>query len=161
ARVLVDKVVSFEVAARTLDGRAVLVADNADLAGSFEADSDDLAASVLLGREVQRIYLSELGGGTRPTIAAAFDAGAGLVSSVGHGGGAVWASENTFNDGAAARLHAQAAQPLLMTMNCLNGFFHFPPLDALAEAFVKADGKGALAAIAPSGLSVNEAAHLY
>src|SRR5262249_47366317 len=76
ARVLVDKVVSFEVAARTLDGRAVLVADNADLAGSFEADSDDLAASVLLGREVQRIYLSELGGGTRPTIAAAFDAGA-------------------------------------------------------------------------------------
>src|SRR5262249_22485732 len=33
ARVLVDKVVSFEVAARTLDGRAVLVADNADLAG--------------------------------------------------------------------------------------------------------------------------------
>ncbi len=161
ARALVDKVVSFETAGRTLEGRAVLVADNADHAGSFEADSDDLAATVLRQREIQRVYLSELGPGTRPTIAAAFDAGAGLVSYVGHGATAVWASENIFNDTDVARLQPQAAQPLLMTMNCLNGFFHFPPLDSLAEAFVKADGKGAVAAIAPSGLSVEEAAHLY
>jgi len=47
------------------------------------------------------------------------------------------------------------------TLNCLNGFFHFPPLDSLAEAFLKAEGKGAVAAFSPSGLSVNDAAHLY
>jgi hypothetical protein len=46
-------------------------------------------------------------------------------------------------------------------MNCLNGFFHFPPMNSLAEEFVKAEGKGAIAAFAPSGLSVDEAAHLY
>jgi hypothetical protein len=43
----------------------------------------------------------------------------------------------------------------------VNGFFHFPPFDSLAEAFVKAEGKGAIAAFSPSGLSVNEPAHLY
>ena len=43
----------------------------------------------------------------------------------------------------------------------VNGFFHFPPFDSLAEAFVKAESKGAIAAFSPSGLSVNEPAHLY
>jgi hypothetical protein len=80
---------------------------------------------------------------------------------MGHGGTAVWASENIFNNLDVATLGAQGQQPLLMTLNCLNGFFHFPPLDSLAEAFVKAEGKGAVAAFAPSGLSVNDAAHAY
>ena len=61
AETLVGKLVAFERAGQTLDGKAVLVADNADLAGSFEADADDLAATVLQGREVQKIYLRDLG----------------------------------------------------------------------------------------------------
>ena len=48
-----------------------------------------------------------------------------------------------------------------MTMNCLNGFFHFPPLNSLSEALLKAEGKGVIAAFSPSGLSVNDAAHLF
>jgi hypothetical protein len=47
-----------------------------------------------------------------------------------------------------------------MSMKCLNGFFHFPPMNSLAEELLKAEGKGAIAAFAPSGLSVDEAAHL-
>jgi hypothetical protein len=46
-------------------------------------------------------------------------------------------------------------------MNCLNGYFHFPYFDALSEALLKAEGKGALAAFSPSGLSLNDAAHRY
>ena len=46
-------------------------------------------------------------------------------------------------------------------MNCLNGYFHFPYFDSLAEAMVKVDGKGAIAAFSPSGLSVNGSAHRY
>jgi hypothetical protein len=46
-------------------------------------------------------------------------------------------------------------------MNCLNGYFHFPSLNSLAEQFLKAEGKGAVAAFSPSGLSVNDPAHLY
>jgi Peptidase family C25 len=83
------------------------------------------------------------------------------MSYVGHGGTVVWASENFFNWQDPAYLQAQPEQPLLLTMNCLNGFFHFPPLDSLAEALLKAEGKGVIAAISPSGLSVNEPAHVY
>jgi hypothetical protein len=77
------------------------------------------------------------------------DAGPGLLSYPGHGATAVWASENVWNNTDIATLAAQ--QPLLLTLNCLNGFFHFPPFDSLAEAFVKAEGKGAIAAFSPSG----------
>jgi hypothetical protein len=48
-----------------------------------------------------------------------------------------------------------------MTMNCLNGYFHFPYFDALGEALVKAKQKGAIAAFSPSGLSLNAPAHVY
>ena len=161
AETLVGKLVAFERSGQTLDGKAVLVADNADLAGNFEADADDLAATVLQDREVEKIYLRDQGAGTRAEIVGAFDSGSSLLSYIGHGGTAVWASENVFNNQDVSALGAQARQPLLMTMNCLNGFFHFPPLNSLAEELVKAEGKGAIAAFSPSGLSLNDAAHLY
>jgi hypothetical protein len=55
----------------------------------------------------------------------------------------------------------QASQPIVMTMNCLNGYFHFPYFDALGEALVKAPEKGAIAAFSPSGLSLDVPAHVY
>jgi len=161
AQRLVDKLLAFEQAGRIFDGKAILVADNADLAGNFEANQDEIASSVLQNRETQKLYLRDLGTSLRSEILAAFDNGPGIVSYVGHGATAVWASENVLNNLDVASLQPQAQQPLLLTLNCLNGFFHFPPLDSLAEALVKAEGKGALAAFSPSGLSVNDAAHLF
>ncbi len=161
AQVLMQKVLAFENGGGDFQGRAVLVADNADLAGNFEQDADEITAGVLASRRPQKIYYSQLGSSTRAAIRDAFDQGASLVSYVGHGGTVVWASENVFNFLDVATLQPQPQQPLLLTMNCLNGFFHFPPLNSLSEAFLKAEGKGAIGAFSPSGLSINEAAHLY
>jgi hypothetical protein len=161
ATTLVAKVLAYEDAGPDLSAPAVLVADNADNAGNFEADSDEIAQG-LAGREVEKIYLRDLGtAGTRAAITAAFDRGAGLLSYVGHGGIAVWASENVFGNADVARLGPQARQPILMTMNCLNGYFHFPPMNSLSEELVKAQGKGAVAAFSPSGLSIDAPAHVY
>jgi hypothetical protein len=55
----------------------------------------------------------------------------------------------------------QSQQPMLLTMNCLNGYFHFPYFNAMAEELLKADGKGVVAAFSPSGLSLNYAAHEF
>jgi hypothetical protein len=134
------------------------VADDGDRAGAFEANQDEIAATLLPTHEVQKLYLRDLGGGLRPALKDAFDSGPALVSYVGHGATAVWASENVWNNTDLTLLAGQPQQPLLMTWNCLNGFFHFPPLDSLAEAFVKAEGRGAIAAFSPSGLSSNQAA---
>jgi hypothetical protein len=101
---------------------------------------------------------------TRAAIQAALDSDPAIVNYIGHGGIAVWASENIWNNLDVNGLAPQGpatVSPLLFTMNCLNGYFHFPSLNSLAEQFIKAPGKGTVAAFSPSGLSVNDPAHLY
>ena len=92
------------------------------------------------------------------------------MSYLGHGGIHLWASENFFNRRDVASLGLQSQQPLLLTMKrtplvdelaCLNGYFHFPYFNSLAEELIKAREKGAIAAFSPSGLSLNGPANLY
>jgi peptidase C25-like protein len=161
AQVLVQKLLDFETAGFSMNGPQVLVADNPDLAGNFEQDADEIAATLLAGKTVEKIYLAQLGDAARPTILDAFNRGASLISYLGHGSTVVWASENVLNNQDVPGLLLQPQQPFLFTMNCLNGYFQIPTVNSLAEQLVKAEGKGAIAAFAPSGLSVNDAAHLY
>jgi len=161
AEAMIDKLLAWEDTVQTLSGRAVLVADNPDVAGDFEANVTDIEASFLAGRETQRLFLSQLGSQMRPAILQAFNEGASLMSYVGHGGAAVWASENVLNSWDAASLLSQSRQPVLLTLNCLNGYFLAPAYDSLAEAFLKAEGRGTVAGFSPSGLSLDGPAHLY
>jgi hypothetical protein len=158
---LVHKVLAWEDGARDLGGKAILVADNPDAAGDFEADVADIKASVLEGRETKTLLVRQLGPRTRPQILAAFDEGASLLSYVGHGGPAVWASENVLNSWDPPKLLAQSGQPLMLTFSCLNGYFVAPNYDSLAEAFLKAEGRGTIAAFSPSGLSLDGPAHRF
>jgi hypothetical protein len=73
----------------------------------------------------------------------------------------VWASENVWTSWDAASLRAQSRQPLLLTLNCLNGYFVGTNFESLSESLVKAEGRGAIAAFSPSGLSVDGPAHAY
>jgi hypothetical protein len=91
----------------------------------------------------------------------AFDQGASILSCLGHGGIHLWASENVLDTARISSLAPSPRQPLVLTLNRLNGYFHFPYFDSLAEALLKAEGKGAVAAFSPSGLSRNEPAHLF
>jgi hypothetical protein len=140
----------------------VLVADNPDEAGDFVSNAEELAATVLSTKELEKIYLSELGrAATRSEIQQAFNEGCSLMSYIGHGGIQLWADENILNTKDTASLALQTEQPFLLTMNCLNGYFHFPYFGALAEDLLKAEGKGVIAAFSPSGLSLNDAAHVF
>jgi hypothetical protein len=161
ARRLVDKLVAWEDSGQGLNGAAALVADNPDLAGDFEADVRDIASSYLAARNPELLLLSELGPEARPRILDALNSGLGFLNYVGHGGAAVWASENVWNSWDVPSLEAQSQQPLLVTMNCLNGYFVAPSYDSLAESLLKADGRGAIAAFSPSGLSLDGPAHQY
>ena len=60
--------------------------------------------------------------------------GLSLLSYVGHGGSAVWASENVWNTWDVESLRPQSQQPLVLTLNCLNGYFVPPAFDSLAES---------------------------
>ncbi len=162
ARAMVAKILAYERSGAISQGPVVLVADNPDEAGDFEADAEELASGLLSSRNPRKVFLGRLG--TAPTEAAiveAFDEGASLLSYLGHGGIHLWASENVFDTSRVSSLAPASQQPFVLTLNCLNGYFHFPYFDSLAEALVKAEGKGAIAAFAPSGLSLNEPAHLF
>ena len=161
-RAMVAKILAFE-ASETLDSAPVaLVTDNPDAAGDFVANAEEIAAGVLAGRDVRKLHLTELGtSAMRESIVETFDSGASLVSYIGHGGIHLWADENLFDAGGVASLAPQPKQPLLLTVNCLNGYFHFPYFNSLAEEILKAPAKGAVAAFSPSGLSLNAPAHQF
>jgi hypothetical protein len=159
AQTLVAKLLDYESAGLGVDGRQVLVADNPDVGGDFEAHAEEIAAALPAGRAVDRVYLSRLGAGTKTAILDAFDAGASVLSYVGHGAAATWASEAILTSFDVPLLRPQARQPVVLTLNCLNGYFVAPSFDALGEALVKAPGRGAIAAVSPSGLSLDAPAH--
>ena len=161
AQALVDKLIAWEDSGQGLQGHAALVADNPDIAGDFEQNLRDIAQSYLAGRNPQLLLLRELGPEMRPRIEDALNGGLSYLSYVGHGGAAVWASENVWNSWDAASLQAQSLQPLLVTFDCLNGYFVAPSYDSLAESLVKVEGRGAIAAFSPSGLSEDGPAHQY
>jgi hypothetical protein len=161
AEALVAKTLDWEDSGQGLDGRAVLVADRPDGAGDFEADTLDVEQSFLRDRETLDLHVRELGGATRSAIVGALDEGASLLAYVGHGGTAVWSSQNVLSSWDVSLLRAQARQPLMLTLNCLNGYFVAPSFDALSEAFLKAPGRGTIAAISPSGLSLDGPAHAF
>jgi hypothetical protein len=159
---MVEKILAFESAGSLSSGPIVLVADDADAAGDFEADAEEIASALLPPAVQRKIYLGRLGTeSARAEIVDAFDRGASLLSYMGHGGIHLWASENLFDTSGVAGLGPQDRTPLVLTLNCLNGYFHFPYFDSLAEELVKAEGKGAIAAVSPSGLSLNDAAHQF
>jgi hypothetical protein len=161
-RQIVEKILTYETGPVSFQELVALVADNPDKAGDFVGDAEELAATVLSSKELRKIYLSELGAAeTRSEILQAFDEGASVMSYMGHGGIHLWADENIFGTSQVGSLVPQTQQPLLLTMNCLNGYFHFPYFDALSEALVIAEDRGAIAAFSPSGLSLNDAAHVY
>ena len=161
AESLIGKLLAWEDSGQGLEGRVALVADDPDTAGDFEADAEDIRASLLSDRETRVLKVGDLGAATRPAIQEALDSGLSLLSYVGHGGSAVWASENVWNSWDAASLLAQSRQPVLLTMNCLNGYFVGSNFESLSESLLKAEGRGAVAAFSPSGLSVDGPAHQY
>jgi hypothetical protein len=158
---VVRKILAHESLGEGADLPAVLVADNSDDAGDFEGDAESLARGVPSNRAVRTIYLGRIRvDASREEILKAFDEGASTLSYVGHGGIHLWASENLFNLDSVSHLSPQPRQPIVLTMNCLNGYFHFPFFNSLAEELLKAEDRGAIAAFSPSGLSLNEPAHL-
>jgi hypothetical protein len=140
----------------------VLITDNPDQAGDFDSDAEEIASTILSGEDIEKIYLSERGvTGTRSAVINAFDQGASIMSYLGHGAIHLWANENLLNIWQVPTLAPQPQQPILLTMNCLNGYFYFPYFNSLSEELLKAEGKGVIAAFSPSGLSLNDPAHRF
>ena len=102
----------------------------------------------------EQIFRSEGDDGTtRTRIIESINAGKLLVNYVGHGSVELWRG-GVFSSDDAATLANGAQLPFFITMTCLNGYFHDPyPTESLVESLLKAEGGGAIAVWASSGLT--------
>jgi hypothetical protein len=159
ARVMVEKILAYEQTGSLSQGPVVLWRTTRMGLGISRGMRRDRGCS---GVGIAEDLPQAAGYGShREAIENAFDEGASLLSYLGHGGIQLWANENVFNGSQVSSLQRQSEQPFVLTLNCLNGYFHFPYFNSLAEELVKADGKGAIAAFSPSGLSLNEPAQIF
>lgn len=148
-----------------------------DLAGDFYSTAEGILANIPGLYSVTRAYYDPAPVPPNPgypwhytTIEAernallnALNAGALFANYVGHAATYQWADEAIFsNEGALpdnpdlfSQLANGSRTPIVLELTCRTGNFHFPGTNTLAESFIRAAGRGAVADWASTGLGVN------
>ncbi|MFC1572215.1 C25 family cysteine peptidase [Candidatus Eisenbacteria bacterium] len=155
---LVRKIVDYETAIEPGDWRqrALLIADDSDEGGDFEAVCDGFAEDYLApaGFDVSTVYVRECLPACRSHIVESINDGCSIISFVGHGSVDQWAEEQVVESADISTLSNKDRLPLILAFTCLNGYFHHAVDDfCLAEEFHRAPDGGALACWAHSGLN--------
>ena len=155
---VVSKIIAFESTSADWKRRAVFVAD--DKEPSFETMANALAMKLATGMQAQKIYLADHKGevkSARAEIVKQWNAGALLLTYIGHGSIDTWAEGPLFGVENLGEVKNGDRLPILITPTCLDGYFYHPQKDSLTEELLfKADG-GIVAGLVPTGLSVPDA----
>ncbi|MFC1572828.1 C25 family cysteine peptidase [Candidatus Eisenbacteria bacterium] len=154
---IVQKIVNYETAIEPGEWRqtALLVADDPDEGGDFEAVCDGFAEDYLVpaGFDVSKAYVRECQPGCRSHIIASINDGCSICNFAGHGSLNQWTGERVFDSSDVSALINGRKLPLLLAFTCLNGFFHHGVDDyCLAEELHRAPDGGAVACWSHSGL---------
>jgi len=154
AAIVVSKVIGYEKSSAKKE--ALLVADRADNPNdfNFEGGSEEVRALLPGPILVRKIFRGQFSSDdqAKAELLGGINQGPLLVNFIGHGSVALW--NGSLLTAADAESLINAFQlPLFVHMTCLNGFFHDPYADSMAEALLKAQGGGAIAAWASSGFT--------
>lgn len=148
-------------------GHAVLSSGDGKFIGEaagFESINDDLAASYFSAAPYslptppfyysQPPWNSSDAGGFNTALLSAIETGSGIVTYVGHGNFDTWGLDTLMTTQDADALTNGLELPFMLNVNCLAGGFHFLlGSGALGEGMVNNPAGGAIAVLAPSGLS--------
>jgi hypothetical protein len=152
AEVLVAKITGYEQSPHMED--VLLVTDRPDEDSNFE--NAGLEVATLFPHEVTVWGISrgayDDDTQMRNDLLRSMNEGKLLVNYMGHGSVEVWRG-NILSSEDAEGLTNGVKLPFLVSMTCLNGFFHDLYSESLAEAFLKARQGGALAVWGSSGLT--------
>jgi hypothetical protein len=127
----------------------------ADDEADFEETSDALAALIPPGYTVENMKLrGSSAAALRAGIINGINDGRFSFTYTGHSGINLLSTADIFNTTDVASLANNGAYPIFTSLNCFSGYFIYPQaLDCLAEVLLRAQDKGAVACIAPSGIS--------
>jgi Peptidase family C25 len=170
AAVMVNKIIAYETSpnTKTWEKNVVLISDNAveDYESVFETVNEDAAAllppsmaSPFKGYLADYLSVDDLTGDMKTWI----NAGALLVNYSGHGSTQILAHERVFDTGDVADLSNGDKLPFFISMTCLAGYFTYPEswsFPSLAESLLRPEGKGAVTAFMPTGMTVPEGQHV-
>ena len=164
-----DKIRQFELStpAGTWKGRGLLTAGDGKMVGeadSFQAIDDTLRAKYFSvapsSSPSPPLYFAQPpwnsidAAGFHNSLMSELQSGASVLTYVGHGSFDTWGLETVMTAADAQTLTNGLRLPFMLNINCLSGGFHYLPASgSLAEAMVNNPGGGAIAALAPSGLS--------
>jgi hypothetical protein len=162
ANLILSKIVNFSPA--NVPQSALMVADTqGSYFFNFE-QANELLIPLLpanMQTNVQRVYRAQQPSDAvaRANIISAINAGTALVNYSGHGNVDVWTGGAIFTTADAMALTNGNKLPLVVVMDCLNGYFTAPPIDCISEALIKAPNGGAVASFSSSGLTVPTGQH--
>jgi hypothetical protein len=155
ATLAISKIVNF--APTNAPQSALLVADDpTNYYFNFELSNDDLQSQLQLlvpSMTVQRVN-KRTDSNPHDSITTKLNQGQALVNYSGHGNVNTWTGANIFTSVDASAAGNGNKLPLVLVMNCLNGYFQDPRLEGIAEALIKAPNGGAVAVFASSGETI-------
>jgi len=115
----------------------------------FDKAADATAAGIPAPFTTDRISFTNAG---NAAVVNAFNRGSLLTDYIGHGSIETW-SNFIFNSPDAAALTNGDRLPLVVTLNCLNGYFNDLYTESMAEALLKNANGGAIGVMASSALT--------
>jgi hypothetical protein len=154
---LITKIRAYEAAPAVKLPEALLLADAADQAGDFPADSAALAP-VLAGRYATSLLAlvpPATADDVRNALLDRFNPGFELLNYLGHGGLDQLGIDGFLTSDDVAGLGDATRPPLLVAMTCVAADFAEPADTCLGETLVLEAHGGAIAMWGPTGLSLN------
>ena len=153
---LVSRIQNYEAQSLPVPAQALLLADIPDPAGDFNADMQSVANSLagkFVTSVIRRTDLSDDAAMTQ-ALTNQLAAGVDFLNYSGHGAVDRFGSAGYLTSALATNLH-NPRLPLVVAITCVAGQFAVPGNDCLGEMLGKAPQGGAIAVIAPTGLSWN------
>jgi predicted extracellular nuclease len=148
---MITKIINYERIQHS--GGALIVSDSND-GYNFTNASSQLQALLPPGMKVEQIDRGAMGtAAARQALLDGLQRGQRIVNYIGHGSIDLWRG-SLLTSADARGLTNGDRLPLFVAMTCMNGYFHDPSLDSLAESLMKAEGGGAIAVWASSGMTL-------
>jgi hypothetical protein len=169
---MINKILAYETSLndKTWQKNILLIADDQNEAyeAAFETMNEDAADRLPASMNAPfRGYLNDYltASGLANDIKARINAGALIVNYSGHGALQRWAGEKIFQISDVNDLTNADMYPFVVNMTCLTGYFGYldpqdGPEPSLAEALIKADGKGAIASLMPTAMTSTGGQHI-
>jgi peptidase C25-like protein/beta-propeller uncharacterized protein DUF5122/uncharacterized protein DUF1573 len=148
---MVAKLISYD---QKPSAESVLLVADSNEGYDFEAASQQLKTLIPANLRIELINRGRLDAATaKAQLLEAINRGERLINYTGHGSVSLWRGNLLTNEDVRG-LTNKAQLPVFVMMTCLNGYFDDPALDSLGEALLKAEGGGAVAVWASSGMTL-------